>query len=87
MQRDLAARDMDVVKEGVKKVIAAMTVGTDVSMLFTDVLKRMQNFYVGLSAEEQTDVRTMLDASDMTSLLDMRLTREMGRANNLEVWL
>ena len=26
----------------VKKVIAAMTVGTDVSMLFTDVLKRMQ---------------------------------------------
>ena len=51
------------------------------------VLKRMQNFYDGLSAEEQTDVRTMLDACDMTSLLDMRLTREMGRANNLEVWL
>ena len=28
--------------------------------------------------------RDMLDACDMTALLDMRLIREMGRANNLE---
>lgn len=51
------------------------------------VLKRMQDVYDGLSAADQLGVRDMLDACDMTALLDMRLTREMGRANNLEVWL
>jgi glutathione S-transferase len=51
------------------------------------VLKRMQDVYDGLSATDQSNVRDMLDACDMTALLDMRLTREMGRANNLEVWL
>ena len=51
------------------------------------VLKRMQDFYDGLSGADQSSVRDMLDACDMTALLDMRLSREMGRANNLEVWL
>lgn len=51
------------------------------------VLKRMQDVYDGLSASDQLGVKDMLDACDMTALLDMRLTREMGRANNLEVWL
>jgi len=51
------------------------------------VLKRMQDVYDGLSAQDQADVRDMLDACDMTALLDMRLTRDIGRANNLEVWL
>ncbi|MGB1537569.1 MAG: glutathione S-transferase N-terminal domain-containing protein [Pseudomonadales bacterium] len=51
------------------------------------VLKRMQDVYDGLAPADQTEVRAMLDACDMTPLLDMRLTREMGRANNLEVWL
>jgi hypothetical protein len=47
----------------------------------------MQDVYDGLSETDQSNVRDMLDACDMTALLDMRLTREMGRANNLEVWL
>lgn len=51
------------------------------------VLKRMQDVYDGLVPADQEEIRTLLDACDMTPLLDMRLTREMGRANNLEVWL
>lgn len=51
------------------------------------VLKRMQDVYDGLVPADQAEIRTLLDACDMTPLLDMRLTREMGRANNLEVWL
>ncbi len=51
------------------------------------VLKRMQDLYDGLSAQDQTAVKAMLDACDMTALLDMRLSREIGRARNLEVWL
>jgi len=34
--------DRDKKKEAVKKVIAAMTIGKDVSMLFTDVVNCMQ---------------------------------------------
>jgi len=39
---DLNSTTKDKVKEAVKKVIAAMTVGKDVSSLFTDVVKSMQ---------------------------------------------
>lgn len=38
---DLNSLDKDKVKEAVKKVIAAMTVGKDVSMLFPDIIKSM----------------------------------------------
>ena len=41
LQEDLNSTDRPKVKEAVKKVIAAMTVGKDVSMLFSDVIKSM----------------------------------------------
>eukprot|EP01084_Bolivina_argentea_P217159 368771_1 len=41
LQDDLNSTNKDKRKEAVKKIIAAMTVGKDVSMLFTDVIKSM----------------------------------------------
>eukprot|EP00485_Elphidium_margaritaceum_P001553 CAMPEP_0202687414 /NCGR_PEP_ID=MMETSP1385-20130828/3093_1 /ASSEMBLY_ACC=CAM_ASM_000861 /TAXON_ID=933848 /ORGANISM="Elphidium margaritaceum" /LENGTH=969 /DNA_ID=CAMNT_0049342197 /DNA_START=46 /DNA_END=2954 /DNA_ORIENTATION=- len=41
LQDDLNSVNKDKIKEAVKKVIAAMTVGKDVSMLFSDVIKSM----------------------------------------------
>ena len=41
LQEDLNSTDRPKIKEAVKKVIAAMTVGKDVSMLFSDVIKSM----------------------------------------------
>jgi vesicle coat complex subunit len=42
LKEDLNSSKEDKKKEAVKKVIAAMTVGKDVSALFTDVLNCMQ---------------------------------------------
>ena len=42
MKAELNADTRDKRKEAVKKVIANMTVGKDVSMLFADVVKNMQ---------------------------------------------
>jgi hypothetical protein len=42
LKEELNSSKEDKKKEAVKKVIAAMTVGKDVSMLFTDVLNCMQ---------------------------------------------
>jgi AP-1 complex subunit beta-1 len=42
LKEDLNANDKDTQKDAVKKVIAGMTVGKDVSMLFPDVVKCMQ---------------------------------------------
>lgn len=41
LRRELNSLKGDIVKDAVKKVIASMTVGKDVSSLFPDVLKRM----------------------------------------------
>ena len=41
LQEDLNSSSREKIKEAVKKVIAAMTVGKDVSTLFTDVIKSM----------------------------------------------
>ena len=41
LQDDLNSNNKDAIKEAVKKVIAAMTVGKDVSMLFSDIIKSM----------------------------------------------
>ena len=51
------------------------------------VLKRVQDFFAALSATDQADVTDMLNACDMTELLELELSRDIGRANNLEVWL
>ena len=42
LKTDLNSLNKDKVKDAVKKVIASMTVGKDVSSLFTDVVKSMQ---------------------------------------------
>ena len=50
-------------------------------------LKRVQDEYDALNQAHRTDVDALLAACDMSELLDMRLPREIGRHNNLEVWL
>lgn len=51
------------------------------------VLKRVQDEYESFGEAEQAEVATMLAACDMQDVLDMKLSREIGRHNNLEVWL
>ena len=48
LKTDLNSLNKDKVKDAVKKVIASMTVGKDVSSLFTDVVKSMQTDNVEL---------------------------------------
>lgn len=51
------------------------------------VLKRMQDAYEAMPEPDQANVRNLLATCDMADLLDLKLTRGIGRANNLEVWL
>lgn len=51
------------------------------------VLKRMQDIFEALSESEQEDVKELMSACNMSELLNLKLTRGIGRANNLEVWL
>jgi glutathione S-transferase len=51
------------------------------------LMNRIQDFYEDLSGQEQVEVAEMLAACDMSEVLEMKLTRDIGRANNLEVWL
>ncbi len=51
------------------------------------LIKRLQNQFDSLNAKDQEEVRQLLEQCNMDEVLDMRLSREMGRANNLEVWL
>ena len=51
------------------------------------VLKRVQDEYDALDEKDRRDVDSLLAACDMRDVLDMRLSRAIGRHNNLEVWL
>ena len=51
------------------------------------VLKRVQDEYDALGGKERQDVESLLAACDMGELLDLRLSRAIGRHGNLEVWL
>ena len=51
------------------------------------VLRRVQDEFEALGERESRDVGAMLDACGMTEVLDLKLTRDIGRRNNLEVWL
>lgn len=51
------------------------------------VLKRVQDEYDALGASDKAEVAAMLDSCDMLPVLDMKLSRQIGRHNNLEVWL
>jgi len=94
LQEELNNQKEDKRKEAVKKVIAAMTVGKDVSMLFTDVLnciqtnnlelKKLVYLYVINHAKMQPD-RAILavntfqrDASDSNPLIRALAIRTMG---------
>lgn len=51
------------------------------------VLKRMQDVYAALSNADRRDVDALLATCDMSDLPELKLSRDIGRANNLEVWL
>ena len=51
------------------------------------LLKRVQDEFESLDKQQQEDVTSLLDACDMNGLLKTTLSREIGRLNNLEVWL
>eukprot|EP01117_Protostelium_nocturnum_P003683 TRINITY_DN14965_c0_g1_i1.p1 TRINITY_DN14965_c0_g1~~TRINITY_DN14965_c0_g1_i1.p1 ORF type:complete len:884 (+),score=412.82 TRINITY_DN14965_c0_g1_i1:63-2714(+) len=94
LQDELHHQREDKRKEAVKKVIAAMTVGKDVSMLFTDVLnciqtnnlelKKLVYLYVINHAKLQPEKAILAvntfqkDASDMNPLVRALAIRTMG---------
>ena len=51
------------------------------------LLKRVQNYYASLGEHQRKDVRELLAECDMSEVLAMTITRDIGRQNNLEVWL
>jgi hypothetical protein len=51
------------------------------------LMKRLHGQFDSLSAKGQQEVRELLKNCQMDEVLDMRLSREIGRADNLEVWL
>ncbi|MDG2304328.1 MAG: glutathione S-transferase family protein [Candidatus Binatia bacterium] len=51
------------------------------------LLKRVQDEVAGLSEGARADVLELLERCEMAEVLDFRLTRGIGRENNLEVWL
>jgi glutathione S-transferase len=51
------------------------------------LLKRVQDEFESLDKQQQGEVTSLLDTCNMTDLLTMKLSREIGRQNNLEVWL
>jgi hypothetical protein len=50
------------------------------------LLKRVQDEYATLDESAQKDVAELLTACDMSTMLDIKLPREIGRKNNLEIW-
>ncbi len=51
------------------------------------LLARVQDEYAALEADDQAIVEELLASCNMRELLDMKLTRSIGRENNLEVWM
>ena len=51
------------------------------------LLKRVQDEFESLDKQQQDEVTSLLDACQMANILEMKLSREIGRQNNLEVWL
>lgn len=65
--------------------------GTSISALAQPyrfyLLKRAQDAYDNMDADTRRDIDTLLAACNMTPVLQARLSRNIGRDNNLEVWL
>lgn len=51
------------------------------------LLQRLQSFFAGLHDEQQKPILELLEAVEMSALLDCKITRQIGRSGNLEVWL
>jgi len=51
------------------------------------LLSRVQADYVALGPADRNEVDGLLQACGMSEILDMKLSRAMGRKDNLEVWL
>jgi glutathione S-transferase len=51
------------------------------------LLQRVQAVYAGLDTSDRESVQQMLEASGMSGLLGITLDRQLGRAENQEVWL
>ena len=51
------------------------------------LLKRVQDEYLSLDEHGRKDVAELFAACDMSAVLDIKLSREIGRKDNLEVWL
>ena len=51
------------------------------------LLKRVQDEYTALDSGDRQAVEATLQSCNMASLLGATLTRDIGRKNNLEVWL
>ncbi|MFK7977566.1 MAG: glutathione S-transferase N-terminal domain-containing protein [Halioglobus sp.] len=51
------------------------------------LLQRVQSIYASLSEGEQASIDAMLASCGMTELLSITLDRNLGRDDNLEVWL
>ena len=51
------------------------------------LLQRVQDEFASLDEASQQSVRELLTACDMAEVLETRLSRTMGRADNLEVWV
>jgi glutathione S-transferase len=51
------------------------------------LLKRVQDYYQSLGESQRKEVEELLAACDMSEILTITITRDIGRQSNLEVWL
>lgn len=51
------------------------------------LLKRVQDAYAALDDAGKAEVDALLAAGDMSEILDIKLSREIGTKNNREIWL
>ena len=51
------------------------------------LLKRVQDEFAALNDAAKADVEALLAACDLSDVLGFRLSRDIGRTDNLEVWL
>ena len=51
------------------------------------LLQRVQGIYAGLEESDKAGVDVMLASCGMSGILSTKLDRQLGRSDNLEVWL
>lgn len=88
-QEDLAAGTIVERRVGADAVfdLAGTEIGVAAQPFRFYVLKRVQDQFEALREPERGDAAELLAACGMRELLDLKLSRDIGRRNNLEVWL